>query len=123
MFDEVQRCPQLLSYLQGIVDEVGTPGQFVLTGSQQFGLLAGVTQSLAGRAGLCELLPFSLGELQAAGRTPDIETLLWLGGYPPVHVRDVAPQDWYRSYVATYRTPASTSSSRTTSSSMSGAIS
>ncbi|MFZ4580753.1 MAG: ATP-binding protein [Myxococcota bacterium] len=103
VFDEVQRCPQLLSYLQGIVDETGTPGQFVLTGSQQFGLLAGVTQSLAGRAGLCELLPFSLGELQAAGRAPpDVETLLWLGGYPPVHIRDVAPQDWYRSYVATY---------------------
>ena len=51
VLDEVQRCPELFSYLQGIVDNDGRMGLFVLTGSQQFGLLSKITQSLAGRVG------------------------------------------------------------------------
>lgn len=54
VFDEVQRVPSLFSYLQEIVDSDPTPGRFILTGSQQFNLLSGITQSLA------ELLPFSM---------------------------------------------------------------
>lgn len=59
VLDEVQRCPGLLSWLQGWVDERGIMGDFVLTGSAQFDLIAGMTQTLAGRAGRVELLPLS----------------------------------------------------------------
>ena len=52
VFDEVQRCPELFSYLQGLVDQEPRPGRFVLTGSQQFGLMSSITQSLAGRIAL-----------------------------------------------------------------------
>jgi predicted AAA+ superfamily ATPase len=103
VLDEVQRCPHLFSYLQGVLDSDGRMGLYVLTGSQQLGLLSQVTQSLAGRVGLLDLLPFSLGELQAAGVAPaTAEALLWEGLYPPVHDRPVQPDTWYRSYVQTY---------------------
>ena len=68
VLDEVQRCPQLLSWLQGLVDERRLMGDFVLTGSAQFDLLAGITQSLAGRVGRVELLPLSAAELSAGDR-------------------------------------------------------
>jgi len=68
VLDEVQRCPDILSYLQTTVDKDGRMGLFILTGSQQFGLLSGVTQSLAGRTAFVELLPFSLGELEQVRR-------------------------------------------------------
>lgn len=103
VLDEVQRCPQLFSYLQGIVDADKRPGLFILTGSQQFGMMESITQSLAGRVALLQLLPFSLGELQAADvAPPDVDTLLYKGLFPPLHDRDIAPADWLSSYVATY---------------------
>lgn len=75
IIDETQHCPALFSYLQTLVDREGRMGLFVLTGSQQLGLLSGVTQSLAGRAGVLQLLPFLLSELRAAsihlGRSGD----------------------------------------------------
>ncbi len=70
ILDEAQRAPELFSYLQTRVDADVRPGKYVLTGSQQFGLLSGITQSLAGRVGMVQLLPFSLGELQAEGKLP-----------------------------------------------------
>jgi hypothetical protein len=103
ILDEVQRCPQLFSYLQGVVDERPVMGQFVLTGSQQFGLQSAISQSLAGRVGLLQLLPFSMAELAQAGRLPeDLDTLLLTGGYPPLYDRDLSPDLWFPSYVATY---------------------
>jgi predicted AAA+ superfamily ATPase len=102
VFDEAQRAPQLFSYLQTKVDRDRRAGRFVLTGSQQFGLLAGISQSLAGRVGLVHLLPFSLGELPRARRPKDLETLLWSGLYPPVIDRAVPPLQWYGDYLATY---------------------
>lgn len=102
LFDEAQRAPELFSYLQSRVDRDGRPGQFVLTGSQQFGLLSGISQTLAGRVGLVHLLPFSAGELAAAGKLAALETALWAGAYPPVHDRGVPPDLWYRDYMATY---------------------
>lgn len=102
ILDEVQRCPQLFSYLQGVVDERPVMGQFVLTGSQQFGLQSAISQSLAGRVGLLQLLPFSMAELAQAGRLPeDLDTLLLTGGYPPLYDRDLSPDLWFPSYVAT----------------------
>lgn len=103
VFDEAQRAPALFSYLQGVVDDARRTGMFVLTGSQQFGLLSGITQSLAGRAGMLSLLPFSLAELLAAGRAPErLDELIWFGAYPPVYDRRVEPSMWYGSYVQTY---------------------
>lgn len=103
IFDEIQRCPELFSYLQGIVDESNQPGQFILTGSQQFGLLSGVTQSLAGRVALINLLPFSWQELHAEGIAPNsIPELLFKGLYPTLYDRDVKPDFWYNSYINTY---------------------
>ena len=103
IIDEAQRAPQLFSYLQTRVDEKGAPGAWILTGSQQFGLLSGITQSLAGRVGMLQLLPFSLGELRDAGRTPPtLDELLVQGFYPPLYDRPVASGDWFAAYVTTY---------------------
>jgi len=103
VLDEAQRCPELLSYLQAVVDEDGRTGLFILTGSQQFGLMAGISQSLAGRVALVPLLPFSLAELQAGGRAPaTVDQLLTTGLYPPVHDRGLDPGVWYGNYVNTY---------------------
>lgn len=101
--DEVQRCPAILSWLQGFVDDRQLMGDFILTGSQQFELTAGVSQSLAGRAARVELLPVSAGELSATGRLPSrLESCLWKGGYPALYDRDLAPGDWFANYVAAY---------------------
>ena len=101
--DEAQHAPDLMSYLQGLVDARRRMGDFVLTGSQQFGLMSRITQSLAGRVGRIELLPFSLPELAGAGLLPgDLDTLLWRGAYPPLYDRPLAPGDWFPSYIATY---------------------
>jgi uncharacterized protein len=103
VLDEVQRCPELLSYLQTLVDRDGRMGLFILTGSQQFGLLAGITQSLAGRTAFVELLPFSVAELAQAGKLPaDSDTMLLTGGYPPLYDRKVPPAAWFAAYVTAY---------------------
>jgi len=103
VIDEAQRCPDLFSYLQGLVDTRRRMGDFILTGSQQFGLLSGISQSLAGRVGLVQLLPFSLAELRVAGRMPQsLDAVLWQGGFPPLYDRELLPHLWFPNYVATY---------------------
>src|SRR3972149_3994940 len=103
VLDEAQRCPALFSYIQGIVDKDKRHGLFVLTGSQQFGLISRITQSLAGRAGLLHLLPFSLGELKAGNILyKGIDDLLLKGCYPPVYDRELSPSNWYANYIFTY---------------------
>jgi len=103
ILDEVQRAPELFSYLQGVVDADRRMGRFILTGSSQFELISSITQSLAGRAGLMHLLPFSYGELQAAGRVPSsVNALLYAGFFPPIHDRPVDPTVWLQDYVGTY---------------------
>ncbi len=103
ILDEVQRVPALLSVIQTIVDNDPRPGRFILTGSQVFALSAAISQSLAGRIALINLLPFSLGELKAAGRAPDrLDTLLITGGYPPLYDRDLPPRFWLADYITTY---------------------
>lgn len=104
VFDEAQRWPDLFSYLQGMVDEDRTPGRFVLTGSQQFGLLAGVTQSLAGRVAMCRLLPLSAAEIGNIGnRQATLDETMWRGAYPALHTGTrLDPGDWYASYITTY---------------------
>jgi hypothetical protein len=102
VLDEVQRAPELLSYLQGVVDRRTRPGLFVLSGSQQLDLLAGVSQTLAGRAALLSLLPFSLSELPDRLAPRTIEQLLHRGLYPPIYDRRLDPSRWYANYVQTY---------------------
>lgn len=103
ILDEVQRCPDLFSYLQTRVDQDRRMGLFVLTGSQQFGLLSKISQSLAGRVGLIQLLPFSLAELEKGDvKLAGLDELLWKGLYPPLYDRPVAPSQWYGNYMRTY---------------------
>lgn len=103
ILDEVQRCPALFSYLQGWVDADRRMGRFVLTGSQQFGLLAQITQSLAGRVGLVQLLPFTYPELKQVKIAPhDLNVLLWQGLYPAMYDRELEPARWFANYVMTY---------------------
>lgn len=101
VLDEVQRCPDLLSYLQGVMDERPAMGRFILTGSQQLGLMSRVTQSLAGRVALVQLLPFAADEVYR-GRFPGLDEALHRGLYPPIHDRDLDPAVWYSGYVQTY---------------------
>lgn len=103
VLDEIQRAPELLSYLQAIVDEDPSPGRFILTGSQNLALLEGVSQSLAGRTALLELLPLDLTEIRRFGRSPDdLHTTLWRGGYPRIHDRGLPAGEWLADYTATY---------------------
>ncbi|HEY9420131.1 MAG TPA: ATP-binding protein [Thermoanaerobaculia bacterium] len=103
IIDEVQRVPQIFSYLQGMVDEDARPGRFLLTGSQNLTLVDAVTQSLAGRTTLTELLPLSLEEIRRFPSPPsDLDTLLWQGGYPRIYERGLPADEWLADYVATY---------------------
>ncbi len=103
VLDEVQRCPEILSYLQTRVDADGRMGLFILTGSQQFGLLSNISQSLAGRTAFVELLPFSLEELAQSNMLPKgLDEMLVKGSYPPLYDRKVPPRAWFSAYVAAY---------------------
>lgn len=103
ILDEVQNRPVLFSFIQGIVDRDQRPGRFILTGSTNFSLMEGITQSLAGRVGLVELLPFDRAELSAVGvAADDLEETLIRGAYPPVYDRPITPSRWYADYLATY---------------------
>jgi predicted AAA+ superfamily ATPase len=107
VLDEIQRAPDLPSYLQGMVDARGAPGQFILTGSQQFELMTQVSQSLAGRTALLRLLPLTLAEV-ASVRTIDpqdplaLPTCLLNGFYPRVHNLKLQPSQAMGDYFATY---------------------
>lgn len=110
IIDEIQRSPALFSYLQSIVDLDGRTGLYVLTGSQQFGLLSRISQSLAGRVGLVQLLPFSYRELvrdeENKGASSfvniNLDELLYKGLYPPIYDRNILPEIWFSNYVLTY---------------------
>jgi len=93
----------LFSYLQTRLDADKKMGQFILTGSQQFGLISGISQSLAGRTAKISLLPFSLQELQKAGQAPKkLEDLLFKGLYPPIYDRKLEAGIWHANYIDTY---------------------
>jgi uncharacterized protein len=103
VLDEIHRVPELLSYLQTMVDERPTRGRFILTGSANFSLLHSLGQSLAGRTALLELLPLNLEEVRRFPSPPqDLFDLIWRGSYPALYDRELEPREWYPSYVATY---------------------
>lgn len=119
ILDEAQRVPTLFSYVQTLVDEDDSPGRFILSGSQNFLLLQTISQSLAGRCAIRNLLPFSLSELQA--RSPinvatlgsalpskrrsgpaDVMEAMYRGFYPRIHDKGLDPAEWLRNYYQTY---------------------
>ena len=103
VLDEVQRAPELLSYLQGIIDADPAPGRWILSGSQNFALLESIGQSLAGRTAMHQLLPLSWDEIRRFAEHPaSLDAALFSGGYPPIFDRGLDPADWLGSYVATY---------------------
>ncbi len=101
ILDEVQNAPELLSYIQVIVDEVAN-AKFILTGSSDFKLMASVSQSLAGRSAVLSLLPLSLRELGEEVYKKETDELILNGGYPAVWGRNIPVQDLSRNYYNTY---------------------
>lgn len=103
VFDEVQRVPELFSYLQTMVDKSGKMGQYILSGSQNFHLLKHITQSLAGRVVLFRLLPLDTQELEQAKKMPaNYLDACIQGGYPAIYHRGLDPTDFYANYIRTY---------------------
>ena len=101
--DEVQRVPDLLSYIQVIADRESTSGRFILTGSQNISLQEKISQTLAGRVALFSLLPFSLSELERNPlRFSDIHNFLFTGFYPPVYDKHYPVSEWYVNHIQTY---------------------
>ncbi|MBT7151503.1 MAG: ATP-binding protein [Deltaproteobacteria bacterium] len=101
IIDEIQRVPELLSYIQGIVDDHGIAGEFIITGSAQFELLENVTQSLAGRTALGKLLPFSYDEIYS-GQFVDVDEMLFKGFFPRIYDKKLDPLEAYAFYFETY---------------------
>ena len=105
ILDEIQRAPELTSYLQGMVDADPKPGRFVLTGSHQFELMSQVSQSLAGRTAVLRLLPFTLAEvhrLRGGMASQDLAQTLLTGFYPRIHDQSLDPSQALADYFATY---------------------
>jgi len=103
IIDEIQRVPRLLSQLQVEVDRDRRPGRFAITGSHNLLLMEQVSQSLAGRTAMRNLLPFSWGEMAQIIRDPfELETALFMGGYPSVQEFPEASMTWLDSYIQTY---------------------
>ena len=102
ILDEIQRAPELISYIQSIVDDTQKPGQFILTGSHQLSLHEAITQSLAGRTALLDLLPLTIGELARGKISLTLEEYLLKGFYPGIYYRHLNHIIAYRNYVRTY---------------------
>ena len=103
ILDEVQRAPQLFSYLQQILDETKKRGLFILSGSNNFLLQENISQSLAGRIAYIKLLPLSIAELSAANKLPKTyHQTIFNGGYPEIIAKKVNAVEWYGNYLQTY---------------------
>jgi len=103
IIDEVQRAPELFSYLQVVIDKKKQMGRYILSGSQNFALLENISQSLAGRVALFNLLPFSYKEMTAGKlKIKNIDQLIFKGSYPAIYDRKMNPSLYYSSYINTY---------------------
>jgi len=101
ILDEVQNTPDLLSYIQGLVDH-NPEKRFVLSGSSQFSAIIKITQSLAGRTGILELMPLSYNEIKSKADNKSIDEVLLTGFYPALYSGKNIPSLFYPSYVKTY---------------------
>lgn len=103
VLDEVQRCPQLPSYLQGMIDDKPARGRWILTGSQNLALLQSVSQSLAGRTALLRLLPLTRNEVRRFKKHPkSLDESMLAGGCPRIFDHRLTPAEWLAAYVGTY---------------------
>jgi hypothetical protein len=98
IIDEAQNCPAIFSYIQQIIDESTINGQYIITGSQNFLLLQNITQSLAGRVYIMELLPFCNNELNSKSWSDAVVK----GGYPRMYNNKIEPNDYFSNYIQTY---------------------
>ncbi len=101
VIDEVQRVPELFSYLQQILDDDNIRGKFILTGSNNFLLQENISQSLAGRIAYLYLLPFTVSELSEV-ESKDLNKTMFRGFYPPLYDQPAEPEKWYPNYIRTY---------------------
>lgn len=104
IFDEIQRVPDLIRYLQEIIDNSKECGRYILTGSSQLLLNEKISQSLAGRVGIVECLPFAMNEILSIKKNTSmgIEELIYKGGYPPLYDRNLDVKHWLLAYTAQY---------------------
>ncbi len=103
IIDEIQRVPELTSYLQALIDENPAHGRWILTGSQSLTMMESVNQSLAGRTAVLHLLPLVRGEALRFKRHPkSLDEVLFTGGYPRILDQRLEPSEWLASYVRTY---------------------
>ena len=102
IIDEIQRAPDLVSYIQSIVDSAGKNGLFILTSSQQFEISQTVSQSLAGRTAMIKLLPFNLKELNILKKEDSLNRLLLNGFYPRLYNEKIQAHNFYLNYLETY---------------------
>lgn len=103
VLDEVQRTPELASFLQPLIDSDPRPGCWILTGSQNFALLQSISQSLAGRSAVLNLLPLARTEIERFAHPPQtLDETIFRGGYPAIYDRGIDPSDWLSAYTGTY---------------------
>lgn len=102
ILDEIQHVPQLLNYMQEILDNISEDGFYILTGSNNLLLQSYVTQSLAGRIGVLELLPLSNHEIKKTHPRRELDEIILNGFYPEVIAKNRNPWIWYASYIRTY---------------------
>ncbi|MFN9709903.1 MAG: ATP-binding protein [Bacteroidota bacterium] len=102
ILDEVQRAPILLNYLQEVLDHTNQDGLFILTGSNNILLQETISQTLAGRIGVLDLLPLSYREIHAIDKKTDLHHCILKGFYPEIYDRSRKPALWYPSYIRTY---------------------
>jgi len=103
VIDEAQNVPEIFSYLQGMIDSSSGTGRYILSGSQNFLLMERISQTLAGRVGILNLLPFSYGEISTTTVLP-AKTNDWIftGAYPRIYDQGIDPRIYYSDYTNTY---------------------
>jgi len=102
IFDEVQKTPKLLSYLQEIIDDEKDNRKFILTGSNNLKLSHNISQTLAGRTAILQLLPLQRDEIPKQFQKKTLEESLFFGSYPRIYDEGLDPTDWLGNYYQTY---------------------
>jgi len=103
IIDEIQKIPELLSYIQIIVDDINKPGLFIISGSENLIISEKISQSLAGRVGIINLFPFSLNEIEYEGlNEDDAFSQIIKGFYPRIYDQNIPSREFYSNYISTY---------------------
>ncbi|HPN32673.1 MAG TPA: ATP-binding protein [bacterium] len=103
IFDEIQRVPELFSYIQEVIDTDNFSGRYILTGSNNFLLMEQISQTLAGRIILFNLLPFSYSELSNSKfKNLNIDDIIYHGLYPRCYDTNISTELFFQTYINTY---------------------